>query len=140
MHRRAFVVQACICLPVGDGVNSHGRDPPPEEPSIQPHSPGHRLTHTLCPLLFRRWCFLLSCDRAVVGLGEHQRKARGGGRRLGVFERGSGALTGGITAASQGMRPALASDISPFSQQSGLNYLAVIWKTHRAFFGHEEPS
>lgn len=50
----------------------------------------------------------------AVGLEEHQRKAHGGGRRLGVFERGGDTLTDWITAASQGMRAALASDISPF--------------------------
>lgn len=66
------------------------------------------------PLLFKHWCFLLSCDQALVGLEEHQRKVQGGSRRLGVL-RGSEAHIVQVTAASQGTRPAVASDISPLT-------------------------
>lgn len=111
--RRAFAVPACICLLVGDGVNSVRS---PSRGTIDLVSlPRAQSDPHFVPLLFKCWCFLLSCDWAAVGLEEHQRKARGGSRRLGAFERGSDTLTDWITAASEGMRPALASDISPFS-------------------------
>lgn len=120
MHRRAVGVQACIFLAVGDGGEQscvRSPHPPPPERTIDSASlPRAQADPHFVPLLFKRWCFLLSCDQAVVGLEEHQRKARGGGRRLGVFERGSDTLPAWITAASQGTRPAPGSGISPLFQ------------------------
>lgn len=69
LHRRMFGFRML-------GVNSHVREPSIDSAFLL----GAQADPYFVPLLFKHWCFLLSCDQALVGLEEHQRKIRGGSR------------------------------------------------------------
>lgn len=66
MHTEAFVVQAYMCLLVGDGEPSCVRSPPRETiNSALP--PWAKADPHFVPLLLKRWCVLLSCGSGGAG-------------------------------------------------------------------------